>query len=291
MPTPQPTLNSNYAGEQAGAYVGACVKSGLTLSEGNITFLENVKYKRNLTVVDTSSIISLDKCTFEPGLMSLTDRVIEPIKYKLNLELCKRNLEADWQAANMQPGVVNSGMSTDFTDFVVGYLGGTVGEDVENKIWADLKATALADPTVLDVANPVQLSVGNIIAEIKKLYALIPAKCYGKEGLTIYLGTAALKFYIEAMSSLGYMQIYYAAEIPLQFQGVKIAHAPGMAANTMMASVNTNFYAATDLVSDFVNLTILDMSQLDASSNLRIAMNYSIAANHAVGKDVVLYGV
>jgi len=64
-----------------------------------------------------------------------------------------------------------------------------------------------------------------------------------------------------------------------------------LAANTMMASVNTNFYAATDLVSDFVNLTILDMSQLDASSNIRIAMNYSIAANHAVGKDVVLYGV
>ena len=285
-----PTVNGNYTGSQAGDYLGACIKSGLTLSEGNITFLENVKYKRNLTVVSSESLISADTdCSFNTvGALTLTDRVITPAKKKLNLELCKRDLEQDWMAQNMAGGVTNSGMDTDFTAFMMEYLGETIGANVENTIWTDLEATTLADGTVVDVVG-VALDANTIIAELGKVRDAIPVGCYGKEDLTIYLGTAAIRFYISAMSELGYLNLYYAAEIPLTFEGIKIAHAPGMSADTMIASRKSNLFAATDLISDFVNLTILDMANLDASQNIRIAGNFSIAANHAVGADVVRY--
>ena len=285
-----PTVNGNYTGSQAGDYLGACIKSGLTLSEGNITFLENVKYKRNLTVVDSASLISADTdCSFSTaGTLTLTDRVITPVKKKLNLELCKRDLEQDWQAQNMTPGVTNSGMDADFTAFMMEYLGESIGASVENTIWTDLEATALADATVVDVVGTT-LSATNIVAELGKVRDAIPTACYGKEDLTIYLGTAAVRFYISAMSALGYMNLYYAAEIPLTFEGIKIAHAPGMSADVMIASRKANLVAATDLISDFVNLAILDMADKDASQNIRIAGNFSIAANHAVGADVVFY--
>ena len=285
-----PTVNGNYTGSQAGDYLGACIKSGLTLSEGNITFLENVKYKRNLTVVSDSDIISADTdCSFSTaGALTLTDRVITPVKKKLNLELCKRDLEQDWMAQNMTPGVTNSGMDADFTAFMMEYLGESIGANVENAIWTDLEATALADATVIDVTGTT-LAAANIIKELGKVRDAIPKGCYGKEDLTIYLGTAAIRFYISAMSALGYMNLYYAAEIPLTFEGIKLAHAPGMSNNVMIASRKSNLFAATDLISDFVNLTILDMANLDASQNIRIAGNFSIAANHAVGADVVFY--
>lgn len=285
-----PTVNGNYTGSQAGDYLGACIKSGLTLSEGNITFLENVKYKRNLTVVSDADLISADTdCSFSTnGKLTLTDRVITPVKKKLNLELCKRDLEQDWMAQNMTPGVTNSGMDADFTAFMMEYLGESIGANVENAIWTDLEATALADATVVDVTG-IALNAGNIIAELGKVRDAIPTGCYGKEDLTIYLGTAAIRFYISAMSALGYMNLYYAAEIPLTFEGIKIAHAPGMSKNVMIASRKSNLVAATDLISDFVNLTILDMADKDASQNIRIAGNFSIAANHAVGADVVFY--
>ena len=34
-----PTVNGNYSGSQAGDYLGACIKSGLTLSEGNLSLI------------------------------------------------------------------------------------------------------------------------------------------------------------------------------------------------------------------------------------------------------------
>jgi hypothetical protein len=168
------------------------------------------------------------------------------------------------------------------------YLGESIGANVENAIWTDLEATALADNTVVDVVG-VALNATTIIAELGRVRDAIPTSCYGKEDLTIYMGTAAIRFYISAMSALGYMNLYYAAEIPLTFEGIKIAHAPGMTADVIMASRKSNLFAATDLISDFVNLTILDMADKDASQNIRIAGNFSIAANHAVGADVVLY--
>jgi len=168
------------------------------------------------------------------------------------------------------------------------YLGASIGANVENAIWTDLEATALADATVVDVVG-VALTAANIIAELGRVRDAIPTSCYGKEDLTIYMGTAAIRFYISAMSALGYLNLYYAAEIPLTFEGIRIAHAPGMTANVMIASRKSNLFAATDLISDFVNLTILDMADKDASQNIRIAGNFSIAANHAVGADVVFY--
>ena len=286
----QPTVSGNYAGSQAGDYLGACIKSGLTLAEDNITFLENVKYKRNLTVVTSASIISADTdCSFSTaGTLTLTDRVITPAKKKLNIELCKRNLEQDWQAQNMTPGVNNSGMDTDFTAFMMEYLGASIGESVEDTIWTDLEATAAADATVVDVAAAT-LSAANIIVELGKVRDAIPTACYGKEDLNIYMGTAAVRYYISAMSALGYMNLYYGAEIPLTFEGIRIAHAPGMSADVMMASRKGNLFAATDLISDYTDLRIVDMSEFDASQNIRVAANFSIAANHAVGADVVLY--
>ena len=282
-------VNGNYSGVQAGAYFGACIKSGLTLSEGNITFLENVKYKQNLTVLSSADIISRDTCSFDTtGALTLTDRVIEPEKKKLNVEVCKRTIETDWQANEMLGGVNNSNFAGDFTAFMMDYLGASIGENVENTIWADLEAEALADATVIDVVA-VALNAGNIVAELGRVRDAIPVGCYGKEDLTIYMPTSAIRFYISAMSELGYMNLYYGAEIPLTFEGIKLAHAPGLGNDKMMASRKANLVAATDLISDFVDIRIIDMSATDGSQNIRVAGNFSIGANHAVGADVVYY--
>ena len=283
------TVTGNYTGVQAGAYFGACIKSGLTLSEGNITLLENVKYKQNLTVLNATDIISRDTCSFSTtGAMTLVDRVIEPEKQKLNVEVCKRTIEQDWQANEMVGGVNNSNFAGDFTAFMMDYLGASIGESVENKIWTDLTATTLADATVIDVVGTT-LNAGNIVAELGKVRDAIPTSCYGKEDLTIYMPTSAIRFYISAMSALGYMNLYYGAEIPLTFEGIKLAHAPGLANDVMIASRKSNLVAATDLISDFVDIRIIDMSATDGSQNIRVAGNFSIGANHAVGADVVRY--
>lgn len=281
------TTASLYAGE-AGAYIGAAAKSGKTLADNQITILEGIKYKKTLTVVSSSSIIADADCDFSDGTLTLTDRALEPTDKKLNLSLCATDLEKDWQAAQMQAGANNSNMAGDFPAFLMDYLGAQIGENIENQIWTDMKTNLLADGDVVDVTGTT-LTAANIIAQIQAAYDAVPASVYGKDDLRIYLGTNATRFYIQAMSALGYLNAYYAGDVPLLFEGVEVAHCPGLAADTMVVGRVSNLYWGTDLVSDATTFKVLDMRDTTGANEIRIAANFSSGVQHAVGGDIVLY--
>ena len=281
------TTASLYAGE-AGAYLGAAAKSGKTLADGQITILEGIKYKKTLTVVSSASIIADADCDFSDGTLTLTDRALEPTDKKMNLSLCATDLEQDWQAAQMQAGANNSNMGADFAAFMMDYLGAQIGENIENQIWADTKTNLAADGTVVDVTAGT-LAAANIVAEMQKVYDAVPASVYGKDDLRIYVGTNAVRFYIQAMSTLGYMNAYYAGDVPLLFEGVEVVHAPGLAANTMVAARVSNLYWGTDLQSDATTFKVIDMRDTTGANEIRIAANFSSGVQHGVGADIVLY--
>ena len=281
------TSASLYAGE-AGAYIGAAVKSGKTLADGQITILEGIKYKKTLTVVSSSSLIAAADCDFSDGTLTLTDRALEPTDKKLNLSLCATDLEKDWQASQMAAGANNSNMAGDFPAFIMEYLGAQVGENIESQIWTDMKTNLLADGTVVDTTGTT-LTAANIIAEMQKVYDDVPAAVYGKDDLRIYVGTNAVRFYIQAMSALGYLNAYYAGDVPLLFEGVEVVHCPGMAADTMVAARVSNIYWGTDLQSDATTFKVLDQRECSGANEIRIAANFSSGVQHAVGADIVLY--
>ena len=112
------TTASLYAGE-AGAYIGAAVKSGKTLADNQITILEGIKYKKTLTIVKSDDLIANADCDFSDGTLTLTDRALTPTDKKLNLSLCATDLEKDWQAAQMSAGANNSNMAGDFPAFIM----------------------------------------------------------------------------------------------------------------------------------------------------------------------------
>lgn len=281
------TTASLYAGE-AGAYIGAAAKSGKTLADNQITILEGIKYKKTLTVVSSASLISDADCDFSDGTLTLTDRALEPTDKKLNLSLCATDLEKDWQAAQMAAGANNSNIAGDFPAFIMEYLGAQVGENIETQIWTDMVTNLTADGNVVDVTAGT-LSASNIITEMEKVYDAVPASVYGKDDLRIYVGTNAVRFYIQAMSALGYLNAYYAGDVPLLFEGVEVVHAPGLAADTMVAARVSNIYWGTDLQSDATTFKVLDQRESSGANEIRIAANFSSGVQHAVGGDIVLY--
>jgi hypothetical protein len=281
------TTASLYAGE-AGAYIGAAVKSGKTIADGQITILEGIKYKKTLTIVSSSSLIRDADCDFTDGTLTLTDRALEPTDKKLNLSLCATDLEQDWQAAQMAAGANNSNMAGDFPAFMMEYLGAQVGDNIETQIWTDMVTNLTADTNVVDVVGAT-LSATNIVAEMQKVYDAVPASVYGQDDLRIYVGTNAVRFYIQAMSTLGYLNAYYAGDVPLLFEGVEVVHCPGLAADTMVASRVSNIFWGTDLQSDATTFKVLDQRESSGANEIRIAANFSSGVQHAVGGDVVLY--
>lgn len=300
------SITSNYAGEHAGQYISAALRSAKTLEY--LTVLENVKFKRNITKVASSGLIKDATCDFtDAGTLTLTERVLNPKELQINVDLCKKDLLSDWQANQMSGGAWNRDMSSDFSAFVVSYFADTIADWIEQVIWTGNDGdpgsvtgmltvggvgTMDADTAVVEADNSggagTAHSSTNIDENLGLLLASVPVTVYGKDDLHIYMGTSAYRLYLENQASAGYQQLYSMndAFVPM-YNGVKIGMCPGMPADKMVAAQKSNLFFGTDLVSDTTELRMLDMSSLDGSDNVRVVAKFTAGVQHAQGGDIV----
>jgi len=296
------TVTSNYAGEAAAGYMSAALLSGTTLAENNITFLNNVKYKANLrkiTIAGTAGNLMADStCDFtDSGTLTYAERVLEPRDFDVNMQLCKEDYLASWEGANMTAGL-NGTLPTSFADYIIGQTAARVSQEIEQSIWNGtdgdngsfdgFRKLCLADADVVDVAGAAALDAANIVAKLGTVVDAIPTAVYGKEDLRIFVPTSAWRFYIQAQATLGYFNEYNMREgWNLSYNGVRLAHAPGLANDTMIAGRVSNMFFGSDGSNSEVKL--LDMTNLDGSDNIRVIMRFTAGVNYAFGSDMVLY--
>jgi len=296
------TVTSNYAGEAAAGYMSAALLSGTTLAENNITFLNNVKYKANLrkiTIAGTAGNLMADStCDFtDSGTLTYAERVLEPRDFDVNMQLCKEDYLASWEGANMTAGL-NGTLPTSFADYIIGQTAARVSQEIEQSIWNGtdgdngsfdgFRKLCLADGDVVDVAGAAALDASNIVAKLGTVVDAIPTAVYGKEDLRIFVPTSAWRFYIQAQAALGYFNEYNMREgWNLSYNGVRLAHAPGLANDTMIAGRVSNMFFGSDGSNSEVKL--LDMTNLDGSDNIRVIMRFTAGVNYAFGSDMVLY--
>ena len=90
------TITSTYAGEFAGKYISAALLTGKTLAEGAITIKPNVKYKEVVKKVASTNFIGDASCDFSAtaDALTLTERILQPEEFQVNLELCKKDFES-----------------------------------------------------------------------------------------------------------------------------------------------------------------------------------------------------
>ena len=301
------TINSNYSGEHAGQYIASALNA--TKSLEYLTLLENVKYKRNITKVSSSGLIVDASCNFdEAGTLTLEERVLQPEALQINLDLCAVSLLADWQAAKMKAGQHNNGLADDFAAFVVSYLSDVISDHVETKIWQgnisgsgeftgfmglDGNGHFENDTAIVEADNSggagTAFTSTNIDENLGIISAAIPSAVWGKEDLYIYMSTATYRLYIQNMADAGYANLYSMTDtfVPM-YNGIKLAVCPGMRDNKMCAGQKSNLFFGTDLVSDHgPALKLLDMSEIDGSSNIRVVAKFSGGTQHAQGGDIV----
>ena len=296
------TVTSNYAGEAAAGYMSAALLSGTTLAENNITILNNINYKANLrkiTIAGTAGNLMADStCDFtDSGTLTYAERVLEPRDFDVNMQLCKEDYLASWEGANMTAGL-NGTLPTSFADYIIGQTAARVSQEIEQSIWNGtdgdngsfdgFRKLCLADADVVDVAGAAALDAANIVAKLGTVVDAIPTAVYGKEDLRIFVPTSAWRFYIQAQATLGYFNEYNMREgWNLSYNGVRLAHAPGLANDTMIAGRVSNMFFGSDGSNSEVKL--LDMTNLDGSDNIRVIMRFTAGVNYAFGSDMVLY--
>jgi len=293
-------VTSNYSGGVFGQYISAALKEAKSL-EG-LTVLENIKLKQSIRKMAGSTLVKDATCDFsDAGTLALTEAVLTPKNLQINVDLCKKTLLSGWEAEEMKAGAFNRTAPT-FDQYVLAYFGEIIADSVENSIWSGAAATAgqfegfltgttgafAVNGNVVASSASAAYTAANIIANLQTLVADIPANVYGRDDLRIYMNMKTYRFYISAISTLGYVNAYNMnGDYTPVFEGITIQPCPGMPDNKMVAAETSNLFYGTDLLSDDTNIKMLDMTSLDGSDNMRVVAKFSGGVQVGIGADVV----
>ena len=304
------SITTTYAGQFAGKYISAALLSGSTLDNGLITIKPNVKYKEVLKKVATDANIIKDAtCDFTAtGEITLTERILQPEFFQVNLQVCKKDFQSDWEAVQMGYSAFDN-LPPKFSDFIIGHAAGLVAEKTENNIWAGQTGTAgefdgfyylaTAGGSGCVSVSGTPLTAANIIDEIGKVVDAIPSAVYGKEDLYIYLSRKAAKLYVRALGGFGANGLGAAGvnaqgtqwwnNGALSYDGVKVVIAAGLPDDSMMAAQKSNMYFGTGLLDNQNEVKLIDMADIDGSQNVRLVMRFSAGVQIGITSDVVIY--
>jgi hypothetical protein len=306
---PNPTItNSSYAGEFAGKYLGAALLSASTLDSGAVSILPNIKYKAAMKVGTFSNIVRSADCDFDSTTsgLTLTEKVLTPAELQVNLQICKKELHADWEAAQMGFSAFDE-LPPLFSDYVISRVAAEVANATETSIWSgaagegsfDGFSTLLAaDATVEDVAAAT-VDAANVIAQLGAIVDAADAAVLGKEDLTLYISNNIARAYIRALGGFGTAGLggngvdskgttwYNGGQ--LTFEGINIFVAQGLGDNKAVLAQKSNLFFGTGLLDDRNEVRVIDMSETDGSQNVRVVMRYTAGVQIGIGSDIVYY--
>jgi hypothetical protein len=307
MPTTT-SITTTYAGEFAGKYISAALLSGTTIANGGIEVKPNIKFKEVIKKIATDTIVRNASCDFDASsTVTLTERILQPEEFQVNLQLCKKDFRSDWEAVEMGFSAFDS-LPPSFADFLLSHVVDKVAQKTEQNIWRGVTANvgefdgfvalATADAAVIDVVG-VAITAANVITEMGKVVDAIPAALYGKEDLYLYVSQNVARAYVRALGGFAAQGLgsngtnaegtQWYNNGALTFDGVKIFLANGLSNNFMMAAEKSNLYFGTGLLSDNQEVKVIDLEDVDGSQNVRVVMRFTAAVQFGNASDIVLY--
>jgi|TARA_R100000482_G_scaffold83607_3_gene33248 hypothetical protein len=308
------SITSTYAGEFAGKYIGAALLSASTIDNGGIEVMPNVKFKAVMKKASFDTIVKDATCDFQTGqgTLTLTEKILTPEEFQVNLDICKKDLHSDWEAAQMGFSAFDN-LPPQFSDFVISRVAAEVANRTELNIWSGDTATSgqfngftklLSTDANLPAAQEIAgttVTASNVIAQLGSVVDALPSALYGKEDLYIYVSQNIARAYVRALGGFGAsglgangtnnMGTQWWNNGSLSFDGVKLFVAHGLADNDMIAAQKSNLFFGTGLLNDMNEVRVIDMADYDGSQNVRVVMRFTAGVQYAIVEDIVTYGI
>ncbi len=311
-----PTITSTYAGEAASGYIAAALLSANTLDKKLVTIMPNVKFKSVIQKLDVSGIVQDASCDFvTSGSVAITEQVLTPKELQVNLLLCKQEFVDSWEALQLGFSAFDE-IPKNFNDFLISYVGGKVAEATEDSIWQGTNSTngefggfqtafsasiAAGGATAVLAAKSGSIVISgsvtsaNVLDKLNSVVNSIPDTVYGKPDVLLYVSTDVAKAYQQALAggaigANGWNNQMNVGEKPFNFNGIEIVWCPGMSSSKIVAAQKSNLFFGTGLLSDYNEVKVIDMANIDGSQNYRIVMRYTGGTQFGIGQDIVYYG-
>lgn len=303
------SLTTTYAGEFSGKYIAAALLSADTLDKGLITVMPNVKFKSVIQKASTDDIVKDATCDFQTdaGTLTLTEAILQPEEFQVNLDICKKTLHSSWEAEQMGYSAFDN-LAPNFADFVLAHVAAKVADRTEKNIWSGSTATSgqfdgfgtLLDadgdlPAGQDLTGAA-ITAANVIAELGAVADAIPTAVYGSEDLYIYAASDVIRAYTRALGGFqsggeganGYENKGNNQALgSLFFDGIPVVPARGAANGTIIAAEKSNLFFGTGLLNDLNEVRVIDMAENDGSQNVRVVMRFTAGVQYAQVTDIV----
>jgi len=306
------SITTTYAGEAAGKYISAALLSGNTMANGGLTIRPNVKFKEVVKRLELDGIVKDGTCDFDDtSTLTITERILQPEEFQVNLELCKKDFRSDWEAIQMGYSA-HDNLAPNFQSYLISHVAAKVAQRTEQVIWGGVNGNAgefdgfgtlLAADANLPQANEVAgttITAANVVDELGKIVDAMPSTLYGREDFCIYISQNIFRAYKRSLGGFGANGVG-ASGVNSQgnnqdinivyFDGVKLFMSNGLGANQAIATTKDNLHFGTGLLADHNEVKVLDMADLDGSQNVRVIMRYTAGVQYGVVEDIVTYGI
>lgn len=277
-----PTVSPNtYAGLFSNKYIAAALLSGETLAKELITLHPNVAYKEVIRNYQNSISIDAATCDFtDSSSVTLGEYVLTTTEKQVNLQLCKNQLRTTWESAQAGFSAFEK-MPPTFEEFVIAQTAAEVAQANEIGIWkSNLWYTGgmvqyLIDNSAITRPFSGATTGSNVVARLQEALDYSPAALYGKEGYQYYVGPGTMKAYQAALSAGNYNFQFYVGEKPMNFQGIPVTMCPGLNDYDCVLGMKSDLHFGTGLLSDYNEVKVIDMSDIDGSQNVRVIMRFT----------------
>jgi hypothetical protein len=294
------TVNvGTYAGEAARPYVAAAVLSADTLANNYVSTIENVHSKAVLRKFSGAAITGAT-CTFtDQNSLVLGEAVLATSPLQVNEQVCNKDLRATWEGMQMRGQ--SSAAPADFTTFAAQYVAAKVAEGVEHNIWAgnwqkDLgedapyasftgiiqnivagtpdRETVSALPLAAATAANVSVGILDALALITGGAEGAPATIAGDPNTKIFMSRGSAQLYYQAIAA-EYNLPFLNDGLVARYAGYDIITPGGFPDDCLLISKIDNLYFGTDLLTDHIQASVLDLTGVTGDDVTRIIMKFS----------------
>jgi hypothetical protein len=303
------SLTTTYAGEFSGKYIAAALLSADTLDKGLITVMPNVKFKSVIQKASTDDIVKDATCDFQTGqgTLTLTEAILEPKEFQVNLDICRKTLHSSWEAEQMGYSAFDN-LAPNFADFVLAHVAAKVADRTEKNIWSgdggdsgqfdgfSIKLDTDANLPAGQDLTGAAITAANVVAELGAVVDAIPTAVYGSEDLYLYAASDVIRAYTRALGGFqsggqganGYENKGNNQSLgSLFFDGIPVVPARGAANGTIIAAEKSNLFFGTGLLNDLNEVRVIDMAENDGSQNVRVVMRFTAGVQYAQVTDIV----
>jgi hypothetical protein len=295
-------VGSNYAGKVAGDIIGKTFKEADTLRLGLVTVIENINYKLNLRKISYTDGRTAYTCGFTPaGAITLSEKVLEPTKFKNDFQVCKEDFRATWSEDLQGSSAQNPQLASDIESAILGEVLGQTAEKTDNDIWVGTTASTasdfigfipqfLADSTVIDVIGATAgVSESNVETQLKLALNAVPV-AIRRTSLNVLVSPDVFQAYWFYLVSKGIANGFGGEEKQAKFGKYTLTEVNGLPDNTIVIADPKNLVFGTGLLADHNEISAVDEDAIGLlTGQVRGKLVYNMGVSYYNGAEIVYY--